>query len=180
MAAKVYQYLVFTVLSLLTVLNSVDKSDCRLHRRSHKHLNICRKEFLKPLERREEDASLVFTGTVEKVYRHTGHPGHYRGLVRVKRVIKGMKQYQGNRVIVEGFGSQKICVADVKEKDSRIFLANLANHGRLKLNSSLIRVNRKNLRKAMTASSKSRRWANSNYGHLYARKRPRLGRANFH
>lgn len=142
--------LVFISIVIAIVLHQ-SEVECRLYRRSHKHLGVCRKEFLKPLEKRQNAAALVFTGQVERVYKSHQHPHHYRGIVRVKRVIKGLKQFQGNRVVVEGFGSQKICVSDVKEKDTRIFLTNPISHGRLKLNSSLIRVNRKNMRKAMAA-----------------------------
>lgn len=133
------------------MLNGVSRSECRLHRRSPKHLGICRKEFLRPLEKREYEADLVFTGTVQRVFKaHARH--HYRGVVRVKRVIKGSKKFQNHRVIVEGFGSQKICVSDVKENDKMIFLTSPASYGRMKLKSSLIRVNRKNVRKAVAAA----------------------------
>lgn len=147
-------YLIVSTVLLLVLFNN-DLVDGRIYRRSHKHLGVCRKEFLRPLEKRQLSAALVFTGTVERVYKAHSHPHHYRGIVRVKRVIKGLKQFQGNRVVVEGFGSQKICVSDVKEQDTRIFLTNPISHGRLKLNSSLIRVNRKNVRKAVAAAKQS-------------------------
>lgn len=137
----------------LTITISLDPVECRLNRRSPQHLAVCRKEFLKSLEKREKDVSLVFTGTVERIYKsQSTHSGHYRGIVRVKRVIKGVKQFQDNRVIVEGFGNSKICVSEVKERDTRIFLVNPLANGRLKLNSSLIRVNLNNLRKAVAAA----------------------------
>ena len=63
---------------------------------------------------------------------------HYRGIVRVRRVIKGDKRFQGNRVIVEGFGSDKFCVSDAKERDTRIFFTNPILNGRLRLHSSLM------------------------------------------
>lgn len=142
---------------LITLLVNVIVLDGRLQRRSQKHLNVCRREFLKPLDVRQRSAALVFTGQVEKTYhRQRNHGHHYKALVRVKRVIKGLRQFQGNRVIVEGFGSNKICVSDVQVKDTRIFLANPSAHGRLKLNSSLIRVNRKNVRKAVNAAKQDR------------------------
>ena len=143
--------LVFGLFSVI-LMNNIEQVESRVYRRSPKHLGVCRREFLRPLEKRAFDAELVFTGNVERVYKAHAQHQHYRGVVRVKRVVKGSKLYQGNRVVVEGFGSQKICVSDVKEDDTRIFLTNPTHHGRMKLNSSLIRVNRKNVRKAISAA----------------------------
>ena len=124
-------------------------------KRSHKHLQICRREFLKPLEKRQFDADLVFTGIIERIKRNPSlklSNGWYRANVRVKQVIKGNAKLEGSKVIVEGFGSKKICESDAKVKDSRIFLVTEGNNGRLRLNSSLIRVNLDNLKKAVAAA----------------------------
>lgn len=75
----------------------------------------------------------------------------YRGIVRVKRVIRGDKRFQGNRLIVEGFGSDKFCVSDAKERDTRILFANPLPNGRIRLHSSLMHVNQENLRKVHIA-----------------------------
>jgi len=43
-----------------------------VRRRSHRHQNICRREFLRPLEKRIFDVDIVFKGVVEKVFKRTG------------------------------------------------------------------------------------------------------------
>jgi hypothetical protein len=55
-------------------------------------------------------------------------------------------------VIVEGFGSDKFCVSDAKERDTRIFFANPILNGRLRIHSSLMHVNVENLRKVYLAA----------------------------
>lgn len=207
--------IIFLVSLLLLINGTESRHDVR--RRSHQHLSVCRKEFLRPLEKRIADVDLVFTGIVERIYqqvesgedlgssggerrrrqhqvaahhrrhhhrsshRHRSHrqhdvrsfsqsgphwiPGsagssgsgnsvsiHYRAIVRVKRVIKGDKRFQGNRVIVEGFGSDKFCVSDAKERDTRIIFANPILNGRLRIHSSLMHVNLENLRKVYLAT----------------------------
>lgn len=110
---------------------------------------------MKPLEKRESEADLVFTGTIERIKRNPTLKlanGWYRANVRVKQVIKGNIKLEGSKVIVEGFGSKKICESDVKMKDSRIFLVNEGTNGRLRLNSSLIRINLDNLKKVLSAA----------------------------
>lgn len=148
---KIFNMSLILIIVTLPLLTMKCDAETRLKRRSHKHLAICRREFLRPLEKRESDVDLVFKGTVQKIYKTPNHHW-YRGVVRIKRVIKGDKSYQGSRVIVEGFGSKKICVSDANEKDTRIFLVNTLPNGRLKIHSSLIRANLENLRKAVTAA----------------------------
>jgi len=181
-----------------------------IRRRSQKQQqNICRREFLRSIDKRIGDVDLVFKGIVEKVYtspksdntdvveddddntvldgndsgsdssvsrKRQVHPmalyrqrrqhnnkngqqqdspsANYRSIVRVKRVYKGSREgLQGSLVIVEGFGSSsKICDSDVKAGDVRIFLVNRALFGRMKLNSSLLKVTPENTRKVISAT----------------------------
>lgn len=164
--------------------DNVVKTDPRgrnIRRRSNHHLAICRREFLRPLEAREEASDLVFTGIVERVHKrvssdpyqrsrreHRDHQNHhhsrhhhgndksknswYRGIVRVKRVIKGNKDFEGNRLMIEGFGSRKICESDVKSGESRIFMVNSTKNGRFKITSSLMRIDYDNLKKVISAA----------------------------
>ena len=177
----------------------------KVKRRSQKQQNICRREFLRPLDKRIGDVDLVFKGIVEKVYsanpmhpltdtdadenslieddrdrklvlkkgmqqihpmllyrrqkqREEGMqsdslspiPSSYRAIVRVKRVYKGSRDLQGSLVIVEGFGSDKICESNVGASDIRIFLVNRALFGRMKLMSSVLKVNQDNSRKIIS------------------------------
>ena len=91
-------------------------------------------------------ADTVFTGIVQRVY--PSKASLYKGIVRVKRVLKGHQNLTDKSVIVEGFGSSHICFSEVRERDTRIFRLNAFN-GRLKLNSSLIRITINNLNKVM-------------------------------
>jgi hypothetical protein len=116
--------------------------------RSQSHYTSCRIEEAR-IEKSEELANVVFTGTVERIYRSKAN--QYKGIVRVKRVLKGDQNLVDNSVIVEGFGSPQICFSEVKEKDTRIFAVNPSLNGRLKLNSSLVRVNINNLNKVIAA-----------------------------
>ncbi|GFT11739.1 ntA domain-containing protein [Nephila pilipes] len=97
----------------------------------------------------DHTASMVFTGTVEKLYRSRSTT--YRGVVKVKRVVKGDSSFSDNTVIVEGFGDPTICHSDVRERDTRIFLVSLLENGHLRLNSSVVRVTVSNLDKAVEA-----------------------------
>lgn len=136
-------------------LAGTESKRARKKKRSHKHLQICRREFLKPIEKREKEADLVFTGTIERIKRNPSLKlanGWYRANVRVKQVIKGNAKLEGTKVIVEGFGSKKICESDGKVKDTRIFLVNEGINGRLRLNSSLIKINLENLKKIVQAA----------------------------
>ncbi|GBM94916.1 hypothetical protein AVEN_232221-1 [Araneus ventricosus] len=103
----------------------------------------------------DQSASMVFTGTVEKIYR--SRSATYRGVVKVKRVVKGDTTFADNTVIVEGFGDPNICHSDVRERDTRIFMVSLLDNGHLRLNSSVVRVTVSNLDKAV-AAVKGSRW----------------------
>ncbi|XP_067139289.1 agrin-like isoform X1 [Centruroides vittatus] len=102
------------------------------------------------LEKREEIANVVFTGTVKTLYRRP-RADFYRGAVRVKRVLKGDSNLAENVVMIDGFGNPRLCYSDVRENDTRIFLVNRGRNGHLQLNSSLVRVSVHNLDRAMAA-----------------------------
>ncbi|KAF8794354.1 Agrin like protein [Argiope bruennichi] len=105
-------------------------------------------------EKMDQSASMVFTGTVEKIYR--SRSATYRGVVKVKRVVKGDTSFADNTVIVEGFGDPNICHSDVRERDTRIFLVSLLDNGHLRLNSSVVRVTVSNLDKAVAGRGKGK------------------------
>ncbi|KAG8193220.1 hypothetical protein JTE90_005567 [Oedothorax gibbosus] len=98
----------------------------------------------------DPSASMVFTGTVERLYRSRSET--YRGVVKVKRVVKGDSNFADNTVIVEGFGDPNICNSDVRERDTRIFLVRQLDSGHLRLNSSVVRVTVSNLDKVVSSS----------------------------
>lgn len=115
------------------------------------------------LELREDRAGVVFTGTVERLLypkarrrirvnrlglkqRIIHRSRTYKGVIRIKRVMKGLSDVLSNVVVVvSGFGNPHICHSHVKEKDTRIFLLSQTPNGDFKLNSSLVRVTLKNL-----------------------------------
>lgn len=94
------------------------------------------------------NVDMVFTGTVEKLYRSRSET--YRGVVKVKRVIKGNTNFADNTIIVEGFGDVRICHSDIRERDTRIFFVSETDTGHLRLNSSVLRVTTSNLDKAVS------------------------------
>ncbi len=114
----------------------------------------------KQLEEREEQANVVFTGTIKDISPDYQHPKMFKSLVEVKRVFKGNNiitdvprdhSYHRKMVTVEGLGDPKICHSNPRKYDTRIFLVNKNGHGDLRLNSSLIRITLQNL--AMTDSA---------------------------
>lgn len=91
------------------------------------------------------DSHLATTATLSETY---------RALIRVKRIIKGDKSIQGKRIIIEGFGSDKICLSNVNERESKIFFTSSSSASsmmRMKLNSSLLSFTNDNLRKCVVA-----------------------------
>ncbi|XP_075459745.1 agrin isoform X4 [Ascaphus truei] len=111
------------------------------------------------LEKREEKANVVLTGTVEEIM--NVDPVHltYSCKVRVWRYLKGREIVTneilldgGNKVMVGGFGDPSICDNQVSTGDTRIFFVNLAprsmwpsHRNELMLNSSLMRITLRNL-----------------------------------
>ncbi|XP_054715535.1 agrin-like [Uloborus diversus] len=100
-------------------------------------------------EKMDYNSDLVFTGTVERIYRSRAEL--YRGIVKVKRVFKGDASFADNTVIVEGFGNENLCNSDVRERDTRIFLVSISKNGHLRLNSSVVRVTVSNLERTVSA-----------------------------
>ena len=78
--------------------------------------------------------------------------------VEIRRVFRGPKQLQNTKVIVENLGNPRICMANPKIKDTRIFFANSLklNHQKFfggnpkmphfHLKSSLLRLTLSNLK----------------------------------
>ncbi|XP_026571551.1 agrin [Pseudonaja textilis] len=113
----------------------------------------------KELERREEEANVVLTGTVEEIFNVDPVHQTYSCKVRVWRYLKGKEVVTheilldgGNKVMIGGFGDPLICDNQVSTGDTRIFFVNPAPHymwpahkNELMLNSSLMRITLRNL-----------------------------------
>lgn len=110
------------------------------------------------LEDREERANLIFTGRIEwlpggrnRVTRHIVGGEGVAGGVRVKRVLKGRRDVAGRLVEVLGLGGDEVCNSHARVRDTKIFLTYLDETNRVHLNSSLIRLTLRNLRKITKA-----------------------------
>uniref|UniRef100_A0A668A9S5 Agrin n=1 Tax=Myripristis murdjan TaxID=586833 RepID=A0A668A9S5_9TELE len=113
----------------------------------------------KDLEKREEEANIVLTGTVEEIMNMDPVHNTYSCKVRVWRYLKGKSVVNGdilldggNKVMIGGFGDPGICDNQVATGDTRIFFLNLApefmwpaHKNELMLNSSLMRITLRNL-----------------------------------
>ncbi|KAM6998804.1 agrin-like [Passerculus sandwichensis] len=111
------------------------------------------------LERREEEANVVLTGTVEEIMNVDPVHHTYSCKVRVWRYLKGKDIVTheilldgGNKVVIGGFGDPLICDNQVATGDTRIFFVNPApqalwpaHRNELMLNSSLMRITLRNL-----------------------------------
>nr|XP_023685478.1 agrin-like isoform X3 [Paramormyrops kingsleyae] len=111
------------------------------------------------LEKREESANVVLTGTVEEIMNVDPVRNTYSCKVRVWRYMKGksvvggdIRLDGGNKVMIAGFGDPEICDNQISTGDTRIFFANLApehmwpaHKNELMLNSSLMRITLRNL-----------------------------------
>uniref|UniRef100_A0A8D2ABJ0 Agrin n=1 Tax=Sciurus vulgaris TaxID=55149 RepID=A0A8D2ABJ0_SCIVU len=111
------------------------------------------------LERREEEANVVLTGTVEEILNVDPVQHTYSCKVRVWRYLKGKDVVSqeslldgGNKVVIGGFGDPLICDNQVSTGDTRIFFVNPAppylwpaHKNELMLNSSLMRITLRNL-----------------------------------
>jgi len=111
-----------------------------------------------PLRIRKDSSDLVFTGSlqwispVDNKRRHELGAGVTGGIL-VKNVIKGSKKYEGKLLNVSGFGREKFCVSKVGFHETKIFLTSFDRKGKLKLSSSILRINGKNLRQLSTSIS---------------------------
>uniref|UniRef100_A0A8C3LAK7 Agrin n=1 Tax=Chrysolophus pictus TaxID=9089 RepID=A0A8C3LAK7_CHRPC len=113
----------------------------------------------KGLQRREEEANVVLTGTVEEIMNVDPVHHTYSCKVRVWRYLKGKDIVTheilldgGNKVVIGGFGDPLICDNQVSTGDTRIFFVNPApqymwpaHRNELMLNSSLMRITLRNL-----------------------------------
>ncbi|KAG9353150.1 hypothetical protein JZ751_017726 [Albula glossodonta] len=111
------------------------------------------------LEKREESANIVLTGTVEEIMNMDPVHNTYSCKVRVWRYLKGKSKVNGevlleggNKVMIGGFGDPGICDNEVATGDTRIFFVNMApeymwpaHQNELMLNSSLMRITLRNL-----------------------------------
>ncbi|OXB78181.1 UNVERIFIED_CONTAM: hypothetical protein H355_007323 [Colinus virginianus] len=111
------------------------------------------------LQRREEEANVVLTGTVEEIMNVDPVHHTYSCKVRVWRYLKGKDIVTheilldgGNKVVIGGFGDPLICDNQVSTGDTRIFFVNPApqymwpaHRNELMLNSSLMRITLRNL-----------------------------------
>ncbi|XP_072011994.1 agrin isoform X5 [Engystomops pustulosus] len=111
------------------------------------------------LEKREEEANIVLTGTVEEILNVDPVHHTYSCKIRVWRYLKGREIVTneilldgGNKVMVGGFGDPSICDNQVSTGDTRIFFVNPAprymwplHRNELMLNSSLMRITLRNL-----------------------------------
>nr|XP_008529870.1 PREDICTED: agrin [Equus przewalskii] len=109
--------------------------------------------------RREEEANVVLTGTVEEILNVDPVQHTYSCKVRVWRYLKGRDVVTqeslldgGNKVVIGGFGDPLICDNQVSTGDTRIFFVNPAppylwpaHKNELMLNSSLMRITLRNL-----------------------------------
>ena len=120
----------------------------------------CKEESI---ERREQYAQVIFTGTVRRLYDDYMNVGLYKAQVEIKRILKGSDvinrlpgvypetndiYYPWTRrlVIVNGIGDPDVCRSLVRKYDTRIFMTTeVKGHRELKLNSSLIRLTLDNI-----------------------------------
>ncbi|XP_023932250.1 agrin-like isoform X3 [Lingula anatina] len=116
------------------------------------HSKRC-KDLGKSLEEREEEANVVMTGTVRELFPHSDNPEMYMGEVEIKRVMKGQNMIKTfpaadrkhEMVMVDGIGDPDLCESMVHKYDTRIFLLSENGHGKLKLNSSVMRITLNNI-----------------------------------
>ena len=140
---SLYAWVVASFQTLL-VLSALQNADARRRKNC----------FDKALEAREEQANVVFTGTVKSIFPDRQHPNMYKGEVEIKRIFKGDNVvyqlplhllHNKKMVMVDGFGDPHICESEIRKYDTRIFLANMGKNGELRLNSSLVRMTLNNL-----------------------------------
>ena len=119
----------------------------------------------KSIERAEEEANVIFTGTIRDLYKDYEHPRILKANVEVKRVMKGKNVVNSiepvsspsampwgrKTVVVDGIGDPGICESFARKFDTRIFLLVKGENGELKLNSSLVRLTLNNIIRADAA-----------------------------
>ncbi|KAJ8021428.1 Agrin [Holothuria leucospilota] len=100
-----------------------------------------------PFSKREEKASVIVTGYVDKIVREPKKPV-YKCEIKVVRVFKGASTLynsispvmQDNKIMVGGFGDPKICSNAAHEGDTKILMMSVDGGGHLMLNSSLLTI----------------------------------------
>ena len=114
-----------------------------------------------PVEDREAMVPIVFSGRVLSVHKNT-HNSTYFCSIFIYRVMKGQSNmtslldlpsetttFYSKTVEVSGFGNEHICDSDVEVGDTKIFLVSYHRSTNLTLNSSLVRVGVRSLRKTL-------------------------------
>ena len=154
---------ILNLLYACMVLNIVGPNIiCAQHRSHADLLHECSK---KSIERAEEDANVIFTGTIRDLYKDWDHPKMLKANVEVKRVMKGNNvintipavassnnlPWGRKTVAVDGIGDPHICDSFARKYDTRIFLLVKDEQGALKLNSSLVRLTLNNIIRADAA-----------------------------
>ena len=127
-----------------------------------------------PLNKRANIASdTILSGTVKSFYM-TQSGGPFSGKVRVKRVFRGDRGLEGRMVMVEGFGSNHICLATPRLGDTKLFFLKSVksrhSHRRVKifkLNSSVLKINLQNLKALWKLEETENRSKLSYYKHKY-------------
>ncbi|XP_063292084.1 agrin isoform X1 [Pelobates fuscus] len=140
------------------------------------------------LEKREEEANIVLTGTVEEIMNVDPVHHTYSCKVRVWRYLKGREIVTneilldgGNKVMVGGFGDPTICDNQVSTGDTRIFFVNPAprsmwpsHRNELMLNSSLMRITLRNLEEVEMCVEEHRRLSADKPGSHFPSPQPTL------
>ncbi|XP_068096834.1 agrin isoform X5 [Hyperolius riggenbachi] len=140
------------------------------------------------LEKREEEANIVLTGTVEEIMNVDPVHHTYSCKIRVWRYLKGREIVTneilvdgGNKVMVGGFGDPGICDNQVATGDTRIFFVNPAprymwpsHRNELMLNSSLMRITLRNLEEVESCVEEHRRLSADKPGSHFPSPQPTL------
>ncbi|KAG8434439.1 hypothetical protein GDO86_012708 [Hymenochirus boettgeri] len=140
------------------------------------------------LEKREEEANIVLTGTVEEIMNVDPVQHTYSCKIRVWRYLKGREIVTndilvdgGNKVMVGGFGDPTICDNQVSTGDTRIFFVNPvprsmwpSHRNELMLNSSLMRITLRNLEEVEMCVEEHRRLSADKPGSHFTSPQPTL------
>jgi len=126
---------------LLFVLINLNLTDSRLGLR-YRLKKECREQFPRT---QSELPEVVLTGFVEQIYPSLDGGDIYSGSVIVKRILRGSKKLENNKITIEGFGDKNLCHSKVQKRDSWIFLLSPVSNGFMRLNGSLQKPNLHNI-----------------------------------
>ena len=103
------------------------------------------------LELRKAISDFVLTGSVQWISEGVNKIQNIQGEgvtggVLVTSVLKGPKYLEGRMLVIAGFGKDEFCISRSRVNDERIFFVRLDENRKVKLSSSLMKVNAKNLR----------------------------------